>query len=112
MKDHMVKRLAIAFVAVIQIFGAGAITLAHARDIVVAPAAIEAHHDARCAILHDELRCALGHYAGARVVVPQTLVAPDVGIAALQFVPAPPHVTLSSVTGTTTPARAPPPVLS
>ena len=108
----MVKRLAIAVVAAIQIFGAGAITLAHARDSVVAAAAIEAHHDARCAILHDELRCALGHYAGARVVVPQTLVAPDVGIAALQFVPAPPHVTLSSVTGTTTPARAPPPVLS
>src|SRR5205823_8270671 len=75
----MVKRLALAVVAAIQIFGSGAITLAHARDIVVAPAAIEAHHDARCAILHDELRCALGHYAGARVVVPQTLVAPDVG---------------------------------
>src|SRR2546430_15734724 len=102
----MVKRLVIAVVAVIQIFGAGAITLAHARDIVVAPAAIEAHHDARCAILHDELRCALGHYAGARIVVPQTLVAPDVGIAALQFMPPPSQVTLPSVAGITKIGRA------
>lgn len=108
----MVKRLVIAVVAAIQILGTGAITLAHARDIVVAPAAIEAHHDARCAILHDELRCALGHYANARVVVPQTLLPPDVGIAALQFVPVQSHVPLPSVAGTTTSARAPPPLLS
>src|SRR3954470_19390090 len=71
MKETMLKRISLMILLAIQALGGGAITLAHARDAVVAPPGFEARHDARCAILHDELRCALCHYASARVVVTQ-----------------------------------------
>src|SRR5206468_12504299 len=66
MKETMPKRIALAMLLAIQVLGGGAITLAHARDVVAAPPGVEASHTARCAILHDELRCALCHYANAR----------------------------------------------
>src|SRR5467141_102266 len=59
MKETMLKRIPLMLLLGIQALGGGAITLAHARDAVVAPPGFEARHDARCAILHDELRCAL-----------------------------------------------------
>ncbi len=46
---------------------AGTVALAHASERLSAPAHIEAKHDAGCLVLHDELRCALCHYAGSQV---------------------------------------------
>lgn len=63
---------ATALLLVIQALGGGAVTLAHASDRSTAPVTIEARHDARCVVLHDALRCALCHYAGVSVTVPQT----------------------------------------
>ncbi len=67
----MLRRISLTLLLAIQALGGGAITLAHTRDAVVAPPGFEASHNARCAILHDELRCALCHYASARVVTQQ-----------------------------------------
>jgi hypothetical protein len=108
----MVKRCGLALLLAIQAAGGGAVTLAHARDVVAAPASVEASHDARCAILHDELRCALCHYAGARVVVQQTLLAPTPHVSRIHVIPAQPAVTVVSAIRLTAPARAPPPLLS
>jgi len=85
--------------------------VAHARDAVVAPPGFEARHDARCAILHDELRCALCHYASARVVRQQvfTFTTPR---AAVRVAPVQPVVVFAAVVRLTAPARAPPPFLS
>ncbi len=107
----MLKRIPLMLLLAIQALGGGAITLAHARDVVVAPAGFESRHDARCAILHDELRCALCHYASARVVTQQafTLTSPR---AAIRVVFTKPVVTFSAVVRLTAPARAPPPFLS
>ncbi|HXO85047.1 MAG TPA: hypothetical protein VN803_05940, partial [Gemmatimonadales bacterium] len=101
------KRFPLAVLLVIQALGGGAITLAHARDIVAAPPGVEASHDARCAILHDEMRCALCHYASARVVSPPafTIVAPA---EIVRFTPIEPVVSVAVITRLTTPARAPP----
>jgi hypothetical protein len=111
MKETMLKRIPLMLLLAIQALGGGAITLAHARDAVVAPPGYEARHDGRCAILHDELRCALCHYASARVVrqQPFTLAVPTVAVrvAAVQ-----PMVALVAVVHRTAPARAPPPFLS
>jgi hypothetical protein len=96
----------------IQVFGGGAITLAHARDVVAAPPGIEASHDGRCAILHDELRCALCHYAGARVVVQQTLFVPVARTERVQTVRAQRVFVVASAVHRTAPARAPPLQLS
>ena len=103
----MLKRFPLAVLLVIQALGGGAITLAHARDIVAAPPGVEASHDARCAILHDEMRCALCHYASARVVSPPafTIVAPA---EIVRFTPIEPVVSVAVITRLTTPARAPP----
>lgn len=46
---------------------AGTIALAHSSERLSVPAHIEATHDAGCLVLHDELRCALCHYAGSQV---------------------------------------------
>ena len=108
----MVKRFGFAVLLAIQALGGGAITLAHARDVVAAPSSVETSHDARCAILHDELRCALCHYAGARVVVQHVLLAPAPYLARVFFVPAAPAVPVASAVHSTAPARAPPPLLS
>src|ERR1700752_335718 len=107
MKELMLKPFPLSALLVIQALGGGAITLAHARDIVAAPPGVEASHDARCAILHDEMRCALCHYASARVVSPPafTIVAPA---EIVRFTPIEPVVFVAVITRLTTPARAPP----
>jgi hypothetical protein len=111
MKETMLKRIPLMLLLAIQALGGGAITLAHARDVVVAPPGFEARHDARCAILHDELRCALCHYASARVVRQQafTLAIPTV---AIRVVPVQPVVAVAAAVRRTAPARAPPQFLS
>lgn len=102
----MIKRYSLALLLVVQALGGGAITLAHARDAVVAPPGVEASHD-HCAILHDEVRCALCHYVSARVVVPSafTIATPAETI---RFSPNEPVFSISSVTHLTAPARGPP----
>lgn len=105
-------RACFAVLLFIQVFGGGAITLAHARDVVTAPPGIEASHDGRCAILHDELRCALCHYAGARVVVQQTVYTAAAPVARVQPPWAPPAVAIASAVRLSAPARAPPLPLS
>jgi len=111
MKETMLKRIPLTLLLAIQALGGGAISLAHARDVVVAPPAFEARHDARCGILHDELRCALCHYASARVVTQQafTLIThrATVHVASVQ-----PVVGFTAVVRLTAPARAPPAFLS
>lgn len=57
-----------ALLLVLQALGGGLVPLAHASEHFSAPAHIEAHHSAGCLALHDELRCALCHYAGSHVV--------------------------------------------
>jgi hypothetical protein len=111
MKETMLKRIPLTILLAIQALGGGAITLAHARDVVVAPPGVEASHDARCAILHDELRCALCHYASARVVTQHTFTI-AVPAAAIRFTPAQPLVSLAAIAGRTAPARGPPLFLS
>ena len=107
----MLKRIPLTILLAIQAFGGGAITLAHARDVVVAPPGFEASHNARCAILHDELRCALCQYASARVVTQQafTLATPRT---AIRVVPEQPVVAVAAAVRRTAPARAPPQFLS
>jgi hypothetical protein len=111
MKETMLRRIPLMLLLAIQAFGGGAITLAHARDVVGAPPGFEARHDARCAMLHDELRCALCHYASTRVVAQQafTLATPRaaVAVAAVQ-----PVIVFAAAVRLTAPARAPPQFLS
>lgn len=109
MKEIMLKRIPLAILLVLQAVGSGAVSLAHARDVVVAPPGFEASHNARCAILHDEMRCALGHYAGARVITPQTFTVPEAA-RDVRFVPEQPAVSVASVVHLTASARAPPPL--
>jgi hypothetical protein len=111
MKESMLKRIPLAILLAIQAVGGGAITLAHARDAVAAPPRFEASHDGRCAILHDEVRCALGHYANARVVTPQTWIVPAPA-KIIRFTHVQPVVSFAVVARFTAPARAPPLVLS
>jgi hypothetical protein len=107
----MLRRIPLTILLVIQALGGGAVSLAHAREVVVAPPGFEASHNARCAILHDELRCALCHYASARVVTQPafTLPAPR---ATIRVVLVQPVVAVAAAVRRTTPARAPPPFLS
>ena len=96
----------------IQALGGGAVTLAHARDAVTAPAAFEAQHDARCLVLHDALRCALCHYASAQVVVQRTVITPP-SRPTRTLVPATRRIlVVASSVHRTAPARAPPALLS
>lgn len=106
------QRGALTVLLAIQVLGGGAVTLAHARDIVTAPAAFEAAHDGRCVVLHDALRCALCHYASTHVVVQGTVItlAPHPTRAR---VPSTRRVfVVSSTAYRTAPARAPPTLLS
>ena len=96
----------------IQVLGGGAITLAHARDVVTAPAALEAQHDARCPVLHDALRCALCHYASAQVVGQRAVVTLASRPTRPRVPPTRLIVAVSSTTHRTAPARAPPALLS
>ncbi|HEY6852824.1 MAG TPA: hypothetical protein VI139_01155, partial [Gemmatimonadales bacterium] len=45
-----------AVLLVLQALAGGVVALAHAGERTSAPVAIEAHHDAQCLVLHDELR--------------------------------------------------------
>ena len=106
------KRIPLTLFLAIQVLGGGAVTLAHARDVVAAPPAVEASHDARCAILHDELRCALCHYASTRVLVQQTIDVPVAPARAIRIAaPVTAGWTAPTFTITISP-RAPPLVLS
>ena len=111
MKEIMVRRISLSILLAIQALGGGAVSLAHARDAVVAPPGYEASHSARCAILHDELRCALCHYASARVVTQHafTLAAPATDV---RFTPVQGVVSFAAAVPLTSPARAPPLSLS
>lgn len=112
MKEIMLRRIPLMLLLAIQVLGGGAVTLAHARDVVVAQAGVEASHTARCAILHDEVRCALCHYASARVVTQQAIVGLSVPVQRVRFTPAPTvNAPVATLTTTTSP-RAPPPALS
>ncbi len=63
-----------ALLLVLEGLAGGAVSLAHASERLSAPIHIEAQHAAACVALHDELRCALCHYAGLQVASrhPQT----------------------------------------
>jgi len=111
MKEIMLKRIPLAILLALQALGGGAISLAHARDVVVALPGYEASHTARCAILHDELRCALCHYASARVVTQHAFTfAPPA--TAVRFAPVQRVVFVAAAVPRTAPARAPPLFLS
>jgi hypothetical protein len=93
---------------VIQGLAAGTVALAHASEHVSAAAHGEAHHDASCLVLHDELRCALWQYAGSRA--PARTVRPVLGTRApLRHVVAMRGVAPASRRAElTSPPRAPP----
>jgi len=103
----MLKRIPLVILLALQALGGGAITLAHARDVAAAPPGFEASHDGRCAILHDELRCALCHYASARVVTQPTFTIPA-STRTIRFTPVQPVLSVAVVSLLTAPARAPP----
>ncbi|HEV2672328.1 MAG TPA: hypothetical protein VGU74_14645 [Gemmatimonadales bacterium] len=107
----MLKRIALEILLAIQLLGGGAVTLAHARDVVAAPRGVEASHTARCAILHDEMRCALCQYANARVVTQQVFTI-QTPVAAVRYTHAQPVVSVRSIAKLTAPARAPPTLFS
>ena len=112
MKEIMLKRIPLAILLALQALGGGAISLAHACDVVVAPPGFEASHTARCAILHDEMRCALCHYASARVVVTQPAFTVATPAIANRVAPVRPLVSATAAVPLTAPARAPPLFLS
>lgn len=105
------KRTLLTLLLVIQAVGGGAVSLAHARDLVTEPPHIEATHGAGCVILHDELRCALCHYTSTGVITTDafTFVAAATDV---RIVPVQPALYVAAATHRTTPARAPPTVLS
>ncbi len=105
-------QVVLTLLLIIQALGGGAVTLAHARDVVTAPAAFESKHDARCAVLHDALRCALCHYASAQVAVQRTVITPASRSARVRAQATPPVVVAASAVHRTRPARAPPALLS
>jgi hypothetical protein len=106
------QRGALLVLLAIQVLGGGAVTLAHARDLVTAPASVEAQHDARCPVLHDALRCALCHYASAQVVVQRAIVTPPPRPTRAQVPATRRIVAVASILHPTGPARAPPALLS
>jgi hypothetical protein len=106
------KRFGFAVLVAVQALAGGAVSLAHARDVLVAPSGIEAGHTSRCAILHDELRCALCHYAGARVVTQHEIVSLAAPAARARIVPVQVVAVMRSAIPYTPPSRAPPSSLS
>ena len=97
-----------AALLVIQGLAGGVVPLVHASERFSAPAHVEARHDAGCLALHDELRCALCHYAGSRVQPQQvrtfapTAAHPDRTVTPPAVAPTPRFARLTS------PPRAPP----
>jgi hypothetical protein len=62
-----------ALLLLLQLFAGGAVPLADAGEPETAVGAIEAHHDARCVVIHDALRCALCLYANSPTTPPPAL---------------------------------------
>jgi hypothetical protein len=60
-----------AVLLLVQVLAGGAVPLAHAMERETAPAAIEAHHDASCVVIHDAMHCALCLYASSRAAPQQ-----------------------------------------
>jgi hypothetical protein len=52
-----------AALLLVQVLAGGAVPLAHAMERETAPAAIEAHHDSSCVVIHDTMHCVLCLYA-------------------------------------------------
>ncbi len=101
----MLTRVLLAILLALQVLGGGAVTLAHARDVVVAQAGVEANHTGRCPVLHDELRCALCNYMTTRVV-PQHVVIIETPVAGGHLTHPQPVVSVPPIVRLT-PARAP-----
>ncbi|SRR5258705_10292763 len=111
-QSHVLTRAILTVLLAVQALGGGAVTLAHARDAVTAPAAFESRHDGRCVVLHDALRCALCHYASAQVVAQGAAIAPP-SIPTRSLVPSTRRIfVVASAVDRTAPARAPPALLS
>jgi hypothetical protein len=93
---------------VLQALAGGAVTLAHASEPFNAPAHIEAQRSSTCIPLHNELRCALCHYAAMQVVPEPARVQP--AATPRPEPPSPPtDVARTSDSGhLTAPPRAPP----
>ncbi|HEX4573801.1 MAG TPA: hypothetical protein VH158_01625 [Gemmatimonadales bacterium] len=93
---------------VIQGLAGGAVPLAHASEHFSAPAHVEAHHDAGCLALHDELRCALCQFAGSQVA-PELVR--SIAVTAPRAARRPPRPRVAPAAGSqhrTAPPRAPP----
>lgn len=103
---------ALTVLLVTQALGGAAVTLAHARDLVTAPAAFESQHDSRCVVLHDALRCALCQYASAQIVVQGSVIAPAQHPSRALLPSSRRIIVVSSTAHGTAPARAPPALLS
>lgn len=111
----MMRRLqrgALVVLLAIQALGGGAVTLAHAAEPLTAPIHIEAPHELGCQVLHDGLRCALCHYASAQVVVQRAVIVPASRATRAQVPANRLVVAVSNTDRSTTPARAPPALLS
>lgn len=73
-RNRWTRRLA-GLLLVLQGLAGGAVSLAHASERLSAPIHIEAQHASTCVALHDELRCALCHYAGSQLQASPPLTA-------------------------------------
>jgi hypothetical protein len=101
-----------ALLLVLQGLSGGAVTLAHAREPFTAPAHLEAQQGSSCIPLHDPLRCALCHFAGAPITPAVARhPAPDVRLVERRPAAADPapHTSPDHLTA---PPRAPPVSLS
>jgi hypothetical protein len=101
-----------ALLLLLQLLAGGAVPLAHAGERETAPATVEAHHDGRCVVIHDAMRCALCLYANSLTAPPPAL---KVGVRASDPArPAPLAVTMGmgSPTYVASQPRAPPLQLS
>jgi hypothetical protein len=97
-----------ALLVVIQGLAGGLVPLVHASERLSAPAHVEARHDAGCLALHDELRCALCHYASSRVQPQQARTFTPTAAQADRRVPPPAVAPLPRFAPLTSPPRAPP----
>lgn len=78
-RTHPSKAALAGLLLVLQSLAGGAVALAHAAERTTAPAAIEAHHSARCPVLHDVAKCPQCQYAGTHAVVRQLRGLPPAG---------------------------------
>lgn len=101
-----------ALLLTLQAIGSGAVTLAHARDVLDAPAAFEEAHDGNCPVLHDGPRCALCQYGGARVVAQHTVELRSPRLARARIGADRVVVAVASDVRRTPPSRAPPSLIS